>query len=121
MIAMIDFHRELNRLGGLMNLSAGTPAKYFRGDSEGLELTVSPAQVTAEDLGNALPVGMEIFDFYMQKESLGNLFPPQLGDRIETEKGVFKIIGRDGNSNAFAYITSSQNRLVVSTVKERRK
>lgn len=116
---MMNFHRQLNRLGGLIDSGAGIPAKYFR-DPESVTLTVSAAAVTSEDLGSALPIGIELFDFWMECESLGDLFPPKLHDRIETGKGIFKVIGRGGNSSAFEFVTSDEKRLVLSAVREKK-
>ena len=130
----MNFHDQLTQCGKMLNKHAGITAVYRRGDVS-FPITVNKSMLAVEDLQVSphTPVTLFFTNFYMERADLVvdgvDYFPPKFGDKLVPQQGTFRIVGRQGqyemtalmssdSASTYDWVTSEQTRIIVTGLKE---
>lgn len=130
----MNFHKALDTLGPALNKNAGVEATYKRGDVE-FPVTVNVSVIPVEDLflRPRIPVSCFFQSVYMERSDFvvdgTDYFPPQYNDKITLETGTFRVVGRQGQyeltalmssdaTSVYDWTTAGHKRIVMTVLKE---
>jgi len=130
----MNYHDALANAGKKFNKFCGITATYKRGNAT-FSITVNRSMLPVEDLVTLphTPISLFFTNFYMERADMVSggvdYFPPKFGDKVITEQGTFKIVGRQGQyemtalmasdaSSTYDFVTSDQKRIIVTALKE---
>ena len=111
-------HRQLQRVGAVMDRIAGISATYQRG-TEQRSITCVPCRVRPSFLTEGVAIRLELQDFYIHRNQLGD-WTPQADDLIITADEVFQVLGgrqKVEGIPAVETLASDNHRFLVHTVR----
>ena len=117
---MTYLQRQIRNVGAVMDRIAGIPATYQRG-TEQRSITCVPVRVRPSFLAEGVGIRMELQDFYLQREQLGD-WTPQADDLILTADGTFQVLGgiqKVEGLPAVETLASDNQRVLIHTVRRK--